>query len=92
MSDKNKETPHANQKPENNLTLYLLLSIYIYIYIYIYICLIYIFIYICVYIYIYIYSVNYTLRSVEHKVLRYIPLNSNKLKINDVYLSLTTVP
>ena len=87
MSDKNKETPHANQKPENNLTLYLLLSIYIYIYM----SYIYIYIYMCIYIY--IYSVNYTLRSVEHKVLRYIPLNSNKLKINDVmYLSLTTVP
>ena len=86
MSDKNKETPHANQKPENNLTLYLLLSIYIYIYIYM--SYIYIYIYMCIY----IYSVNYTLRSVEHKVLRYIPLNSNKLKINDVYLSLTTVP
>ena len=40
-----------------------------------------------------IYSVNYTLRSVEHKVLRYIPLNLNKLNITDVmYLSLTTVP
>ena len=35
----------------------------------------------------------YTLRSVEHKVLQYIPLNLNKLNITDViYLSLTTVP
>ena len=43
--------------------------------------------YIALYIYI------YTLRSVEHKVLRYIPLNLNKLNITDVmYLSLTAVP
>ena len=66
MSNKNRQTPHANQKRENNLALYLLLSIYIYI---------------------------YTLRSVEHNVLRHIPLNLNKLNITDVmYLSLTTVP
>ena len=72
MSNKNRQTPHANQKRENNLALYLLLSIYIYSVIYIYI---------------------YTLRFVEHKLLRYIPLNLNKLNITDVmYLSLTTVP
>ena len=81
MSNKNRQTPHANQKRENNLTLYLLLSIYIYIYI------------VYIYIYIYTYSVKYTLRSVEHKVLRYILLSLNKLNISDVmYLSLTTVP
>ena len=40
-----------------------------------------------------VYSVNYTPGSVEHKVLRYIPLNLNKLNITDVmYLSLATVP
>ena len=39
------------------------------------------------------YCVNYTLGFVEHKVLRYIPLNLNKLNITDMmYLSLTTVP
>ena len=65
MSNKNRQTPHANQKRENNLALYLLLSK----------------------------RYLYTLRSVEHKVLRYIPLNLNKLNITDVmYLSLTTVP
>ena len=90
MFNKNRQTPHANQKQENNLILYLLLSIYLYIYMYIYI---YIYIYIYMYIYIYIYSINHTLRSVENKVLRYIPLNLNKLNITDVmYLSLTTVP
>ena len=69
-------------------------TIYHYIYYYQYI-LEYIYIYICIYIYIYIYiySVNYTLRSVEHKVLQYIPLNVNKLNITDVmHLSSTTVP
>ena len=40
-----------------------------------------------------IYIYIYTLRSVEHEVLRYIPLNLNKLNITDVlYLGLTTVP
>ena len=68
MSNKYRQTPHANQKRENNLALYLLSSIYIALYI-------------------------YTLRNVEHKVLRYILLNLNKLNITDViYLSLTTVP
>ena len=68
MSNKNRQTPHANQKRENTLALYLLSSIYIALYI-------------------------YTLRNVEHKVLRYILLNLNKLNITDViYLSLTTVP
>ena len=28
MTDKNRYTPHANQKSENNLTLYLFLSSY----------------------------------------------------------------
>ena len=46
-----------------------------------------------IYYYQYIYIYIYTQRSVEHKVLRYIPLNLNKLNITDVmYLSLTTVP
>ena len=71
MSNKNSQTPHANQKRESNLTLYLRFQ----------------------YIFEYLYSVNYTLRSVEHKVLRYFPLNINKLNITEVmYLSLTTVP
>ena len=60
MSNKNRQTPHANQRRENNLALYLLLSIYVYIALYIY------------------------MRSVEHKVLQYIPLNLNKLNITDV--------
>ena len=29
MSNKNRQTPHPNQKRTNNLTLYVLLSIYI---------------------------------------------------------------
>ena len=29
MTNKNRQTPHANQKGENNLTLYLLISSYI---------------------------------------------------------------
>ena len=71
MSNKNSQTPHANQKRGSNLTLYLRFQ----------------------FIFEYLYSVNYTLRSVEHKVLRYIPLNINKLNITEVmYLSLTTVP
>ena len=85
MSNKNRQIPNANQKRENNLALYLLLSIYIHIYIYIYT---------FIYIYIYIYSVIciYPLRSVEHKVLRYIPLNLNNLNTTDVlHLRLTTV-
>ena len=77
MFNKNRQTPHANQKRKNNLTLETITTI----------------INIYIYIYIYIYSVNYTLGFVEHKVLRYIPLNLNKLNITDVmYLSLTTVP
>ena len=60
MSNKNRQTPHANQRRENNLALYLPLSIYVYIALYIY------------------------MRSVEHKVLQYIPLNLNKLNITDV--------
>ena len=82
MSNKNRQTPHANQKQENNLILYVLLSVDIYQYINIYT-------YIHIHIYTY-YSINYTLGFAE---LRYIPLKLNKLNITDViYLSLTTVP
>ena len=34
MTNKNRQTPHPNQKGENNLTLYLLLSCYIWRYVY----------------------------------------------------------
>ena len=65
MSNKNRQTLHANQK-RGNSTISTIINIYIDIALFIYI---------------------YILRSVEHKVLRYIPPNI----IDVMHLSVTTV-